>query len=445
MKRVGTPLAVFLALSSAQISFADTNASGSLSLDMAINEALHDSPTIQSSEAAVSRGKWQQFEAVGAGFLPRITAGFTHYLGENYESSNINFGGSNLAFPAAFPTNMLTINAVVPLFDGFANINHLQAAALEKTAAEQELDRAKFELSQQVKLAFYQALAAALLQDVARENVKTLEDHLKEVEIQRNGGAATQYDTLRVSVQLSEGRADAIDADDNAVLARKKLNTLLGLEQDDRPLVGALPEPDPSRAKDLELSGVPVDRTDIQALESREEAASKTSNEKNLWLVPSVSLGGQFNYYEVMNESTVSGTVSGSGNYQSAYNIALLLSWNLFDGGVSLAKGREASYQHIQEDKKAEQAKIEVPYDFAYWKKRFLSNTDHYKTRKYDVERSQESVRLAKEEERAGTRTSTETLDAELDLFRSRAGVVNAQVNALEAQIRLESTLGRAI
>jgi outer membrane protein TolC len=54
-------------------------------------------------------------------------------------------------------------------------------------------------------------------------------------------------------------------------------------------------------------------------------------------------------------------------------------------------------------------------------------------------------VRLAKEEERAGTRTSTETLDAELDLFRAKAGVVNALVNAAEAKIRLELALGREI
>jgi outer membrane protein len=137
--------------------------------------------------------------------------------------------------------------------------------------------------------------------------------------------------------------------------------------------------------------------------------------------------------------------VSGSGNYKPAYSIALALSWNIFDGGVALAQSKQAVYQQIQADKKTEAARLQVPYDFNYWKKRFLSNTDHYEARKYDVERSEESVRLAKEEEKAGTRTSTETLDAELDLFRSKAGVVNAQVNALEAQIRLELALGRTI
>jgi len=421
------------------------NESASLSLDQATSEALKNSPTLQSNQAMVEQSAWHKFQALGNGFLPKVNAGFNHFLAERYEDTSIDFGGQYLNFPGAYSTNILTVNATIPLFDGLANVYNLQAASLEKTAAEQEFERAKFELIQEVRLTFYQALAAAKLQDVATQNVKTLEDHLKEVEIQRNGGAATQYDTLRVSVQLSEGRADAIDAEDNAVMARKKLTQVLGREQDDRPLIGDLPAPDASKAKNLDYAGIPAERSDIEALNLRAEAAEKARQARNSWIIPSISLLGQYNYYEVMNESTVDGSVSGSGNYKPAYSIALALSWNIFDGGVALAQSKQAVYQQIQADKKTEAARLQVPYDFNYWKKRFLSNTDHYEARKYDVERSEESVRLAKEEEKAGTRTSTETLDAELDLFRSKAGVVNAQVNALEAQIRLELALGRTI
>ena len=428
LKKLPFLLAIFLTLAE-DSSFAQT-ASNALTVDSAIQEALTQSPNIQ---------------ALGAGFLPKLSVGYNHYLAEEYQNTQINFGGQVMNFPAAFSTNILSVNASLPIFDGLASIYHLQAASLEKTASEQEFDRAKFELSQQVKLTFYQALAAIKLQDVATQNVTTLEDHLKQVDAQRKGGAATNYDSLRVSVQLSEGRADAIDADDNAVLARQKLTTLLGLDKDDRPLQGDLPVPDVSHAKDLQFTGVPSERSDIQALDLRAQAADKTRQAQNSWIIPSVSLLGQYNYYELMNESTLDGSVSASGTYKPAYSISLALAWNIFDGGVALAQSKQASYQRIQAEKKTEQARLQVPYDFTYWKKRFLSNTDHYEARKYDVQRSEESVRLSKEEEKAGTRTSTETLDAELDLFRSRAGVVNAQVNALEAQIRLELALGRTL
>lgn len=430
-------------LLSAQL--ASAGSENTLSVDAAVSEAMRNSPSIQQSEAALGENSWKDVEAFGDGFMPKVTVGFNHFFAEKYEETTINFGGTFLDLPGAYSTNELVVNASIPVFNGFASYNRLRAATLTKNASEQEHERNKFVLAQDVRLAFYQALAAAELQNVAQQNVKTLEDHLKEVDIQRSGGSATKYDTLRVSVQLSEARADAIDAGDNVNLSRKKLTALLGLEEDSRPLIGALPVPDISRVKDLELAGTPTDRSDIEALELRSQAAEHLHSAQQMWIVPSVSLGGQFNYYDEMIESTIDGSVNSSGDYKPAYNVGVFFTWNLFDGGVSYAKSREADYQKVQVDRQAEQARIQVPYDFTFWKKRFLANTDHYQARKYDVDRSTESVRLAQEEERAGTRTSTETLDAELDLFRSKAGVVNAQLNALEARIRLELALGRTL
>jgi ATP-binding cassette subfamily F protein 3 len=58
---------------------------------------------------------------------------------------------------------------------------------------------------------------------------------------------------------------------------------------------------------------------------------------------------------------------------------------------------------------------------------------------------AEESVRLAKLAFKAGNGTNTEVLDAELDLFRSRAGIVRAQMDAAEALLNLESALGRRL
>jgi OMF family outer membrane factor len=83
--------------------------------------------------------------------------------------------------------------------------------------------------------------------------------------------------------------------------------------------------------------------------------------------------------------------------------------------------------------------------DFENYRRRFLYNVSLYKARSHAIESATESVRLAKISYQAGTRTSTEVLDAELDLFRARAGVVRAQVESAEALINLELALGRHI
>ena len=413
-----------------------------LTIDAAVQEGLDRSPDIQRVRAAKSESEWRHFEALGGGFFPRLSASALHYFDTRYTDTAIVFGGTPLTFPGFYPTNSLSLDVSVPIFDGLANIRNLQAASSDEDAATEELARAEFELKEGIRLAFYRSLAASGLQDVAEQNVKTLEDHLKQVDVQKSGGVATTYDVLRVQVQLNEARADLMDAQDTYSQARKKLTQLLGLDSDDRPLTGELPVPDTSKVKDLALGNAPELRDDIRALNSRAESAEHSHQASLAWLVPSISLAGDYTWYDsqIFNQ-----TVQDTGVYLNAYNVGIFFKWNLFDGGVALAREREAAYRAIESEKASQSAKLQVPYDFDYWKRRYLSNTDHYISKKFDITRSEESVRLAKEEERAGTRTSTETLDAELDLFRSKEGVVNAQMNAAEAQIRLELALGKEI
>ena len=426
-----------------RVALAQVSESGAaLTLSQALDEGLKRSPDIQRARAASDESHWKRFEALGGGFLPQLSVQAHHYLNEQYTETGLNLGGGSLNFAGFYPTDVAALEFSLPIFDGLGNVRRLQAASLSEDASKKELDQAEFQLKQDIRLAFYKALAASELQDVANQNVKTLEDHLKQVNVQKRGGVATKYDTLRVEVLLSEARADAIDANDSLAITRKKLAELMGLEDDKRLLKDSLPIPDSLKVKSLELTDLPKERADIQALILRADAASRMEDARSSWFVPQISLGGEYMYYQ---QQFVDTSVHDTGNWAPAYNFGVFLKWNLFDGGVSYAQSQQATFRHIQAEKSSQAAKLQVPYDFNYWKRRYLSNTDHYASKQLDITRSEESVRLAREEQKAGTRTSTETLDAELDLFRSRAGVVNAQVNAIEAEIHLELALGREI
>jgi outer membrane protein TolC len=89
--------------------------------------------------------------------------------------------------------------------------------------------------------------------------------------------------------------------------------------------------------------------------------------------------------------------------------------------------------------------KIEAPTDFTFWKRRYLYSASLYHAKNADLKRAQETVRLANAGFKAGVRTTTEVLDAELELFRARAGMVNTQMNCLEAKIKLELTTGESL
>jgi outer membrane protein TolC len=71
-----------------------------------------------------------------------------------------------------------------------------------------------------------------------------------------------------------------------------------------------------------------------------------------------------------------------------------------------------------------------------------VSKASLYEARLTDIDKAKESVRLATLGFKAGTRTTTDVLDAELEVFKATSGMVQAQVDALEALINLEIALG---
>jgi outer membrane protein TolC len=119
--------------------------------------------------------------------------------------------------------------------------------------------------------------------------------------------------------------------------------------------------------------------------------------------------------------------------------------WNIFDGGASKARLDESFYQKIQQDSKARKLLIASDNEVEFWKRRYKNSSILYAAKLRSVEASKESVRIYKNGLKAGTRTNSDLLDAELDLDRAEAGVVKAQVDAVEAQLNLELAIGRRL
>jgi outer membrane protein TolC len=83
--------------------------------------------------------------------------------------------------------------------------------------------------------------------------------------------------------------------------------------------------------------------------------------------------------------------------------------------------------------------------DLEFWRRKFLYFVNLTQARTGDVGKSAESVRLARAGLKEGTRTTSDLLDAESELFRARAGAINAQVGSIESLLNLEVALGKSL
>jgi outer membrane protein TolC len=423
------------------------DSSTSLTLEDAQKEALDHSPIYRKAQDAEREAGWGQLEAVSDGFVPHISAkGQDFFRGAvKYGSEEVNFGGSPINFPENFPETTLSLDASFDLFDGFRNIHKLDAANNSHEAARVQSDFSLLQLQETVRLKFYESQASQLLSDMADQNVKTLQDHLRIVQDQLDNGQATKYDVLQVQVELSEAQSDQITAHDNLALARESLALAMGLKTDDRSLSGQLPGLDENEllkvVSDADFKDSPDLKTkQLQALAAEDQSAASHS----FWF-PKVSLIGEYAWYDSQSVVLSPFSLTNTGIYQDSYFIGASATWDILDGGLSVAKANEADEKAKQAKDDYEGAQLQTPYDFDLWKRRLVSSLALYKAKLTNVDTAKENARLATLGFKAGTRTTNDVLTAEFDEYRASAGLVQSQLDALEALINLEFVTGKRL
>lgn len=436
MKNFLRPLTFILALGF----FAQAQAQ-TLSLSQALQESEQNNPDLKKMKASAERQSWKKTEALST-YIPHVRAAYTHYLASDYMRQNIVFGGSVVNFPAAYPQDDIAIEASWTLFDGFEGVNRYRAASLNSEAADLDYNRAQLKTEETVRLAFFRALAAQKLLEVANQNVKTLEDHLSRAKLTEHAGYGTRFDVLRIQASLEEAKADRELTENNVQISRDMLAEAMGAEKmDERPLTGELPILKSTDVpRDLDIAS--AERADLQAQLKRDEASEKELYATRGSWSPAISLFAEQDFYKF---GSFDDSIMPDAKFQNASSVGLRLTWNLFDGGSLYARQKQALQASLEAKAETQKIKSQLPRDFDVWKRKFFYSVSVYNARVRTLEQFQESVRLAGLGVKTGSRTHTEMLDAELDLFRARGNVVRAQAETLEALGNLELALGRKI
>lgn len=407
-------------------------------LEEALKEAMSHSPKVQRSESQYRETSWKKTESY-SGFLPTLSAQASYLFDKKYVLMDVDLAGSPLSIPQVVPTTNAYITAQWSIFDGFSSTNRYLSADAFKESARNDFDWTQFQVQREVTVLFYKALAAKELKSVAEQNVRALEDHLKDVRLFKKVGSSTNYDVLRVEVQVSEAQSELLNAADNVELSRGRLSEALGMDKDVSDVDGILPRLKPELVAKLEKFEV-SERKDLQALRQKAEGFAHQEDSAEKYWVPRIALVGQYQYYNNRNDR-----FDDYDNFRDAYQFGVTLNWNLFDGMTSISKSKQSIEQKYQAEKTLRQSELKAQRDFDLWKKKYLYYCAVYEARLSDVQKSEESVRLAREGQRVGARTNTDVLDAEAELFRARAGVVNAQIGAIEAIVNLEISTGQQL
>ena len=427
---------IFLVYLFSSIAFAQD-----VTLEEAQKIAIENNPRLKQTESDVVISDATKLKTISA-HLPQVSVSSRHLFSEKFQSEDITMGGTAMNLALVEPYTDVSATASLMVFDGLSTWYNYKAARSNYAAEKLSCNWEKFQLEENIKIKFYQVIGSRDMVDVAEQNVQVLEQHLQDTKNQVKGGVAIKLDELRTEVQLEDAKTELLSTKDNLVLAEAKLVQALGLEQLSRSVSGKMPAILEEAINKADFT--PVERDDHKAQELRDAGAIYSSRAtKGKWF-PTVNLFATKTWYNGMVYDTSTGIASGS-QFKDAYWFGVVLTWNVFNGGASLADATIAAEQMKKNKQELRALNQSIPVDVDFWKRRLYHSAASYRAASTSVEKSEESVRLARNAVRAGIRTNTDLLDAEKDLYTSKLKVVKAQLEAIESEANLELALGKKL
>jgi len=409
-----------------QTTFADPK---ELSLDDCVNLALESNPTVKIAEAGKEKALWgvKQAEA-GKGLQVDLV--------QEDERTTAPPTWVNAAAYPNVPAYNLFVNKVelsLPIYSGGKLETKIKMAKLDQKISIINTETVKQQLILDVTTAYYNALQANNLLQIAGESTADFASHLKNVQAEYDVGTVAMADVLQTKVRLADAQDKQMKAQNSYDLAIYNLNNLLQL-----PLHSELKLTEAFSMQPYPLS---LDDSIALALKNQSELAKAEANlliaQKQVALAksenkPTVSM--------TANHEWESDKYPGT-EYQN-WTIGVTARMNVFDDGMSKSEikqaesGVEIAAEQVQQQHDATTLEVSRAY---------LSMKEAEKRRETNqvaVEHAALDFKLAQERYNAGIGINLDAIDAELALTQARVNYTEALYDYDVNEAQLDKAIG---
>ncbi|MBX5481599.1 MAG: TolC family protein [Myxococcaceae bacterium] len=309
-------------------------------------------------------------------------------------------------------------------------------AARATLAASNESQRATLQDVQlAVRTAYFDALAARALVDVAKEALANQDRHLEQIQAFVEVGTRPEIDLAQVRTDRANARVQLINAENAYETAKAALNQAMGVEgPTDYELADVPPAPVEGEGQELEdlLAEAIRNRPELAALEYQARAEELNLEVASAGYWPSIG-------------ASVSADDSGRDLENRGFSASggLSLTWNLFNGFETRARVQEsrAQLQSIEAERDLLRQQVRLELERARLAVRAALAS---------LEASQEAesnartrLKLAEGRYRAGVGNIIELGDAQVALTQAEAQRVQATYDVSVARAQLLRALGR--
>lgn len=399
--------------------------------------AAENHPAAQAARTKVKMAEIR-VEQAAAGNQPRVS------YRESYQTSNnpvfafgtllnqrrftqSNFAVDKLNGPGFVNNFQSLVSAEQTLWDGGATKTAREAARLDvKMNAEEERAVRLARVMQAVR-SYYGAVLAGEAAEVAKTAVKSAQADLERAEAVRAAGMSTDADVLAVKVHLAAMREQEIVRAAEAKVARAVLNEAIGVGLDEqRELASKL------NGTRSATTGEGSERAEIRQAAIHRTLAETQVARTRAELYPVVKLRGMF-------EADRGRFVTQAG---ANWWMGVSLDWNLFNGGLTGKRIKEASLGVTLAKDQERQVASAVTLQIRRAATGLEAASERLKVAEATVVQAEENLRIMKDRYEAGLTTVSDLLRSETALVGTRMRRLTAVHDQRMAAVELEAAKG---
>ena len=419
-----------------------------LRLTDCIEQALGQNPSIQMSQAKVQAAEARSSEATTV-LLPQLKlTGRAEKLspvdpfGINIQTPLFSF--SKEIFPSINENYALRLSLQQPLFTGFKLLKNREMAELNAGAIREDLTKDQSDLILNVIIAYWNLFRAHKVEEVIRQSIEQMSEHLKDVTNLAKQGMATDADVMKVQVQCSDVKVKHIEARNAIRLASMALNSILGNSLDLQVMLSDTPTI-------FQGTDVPVLHEDLQILQRRardhrpelksmqlrhDMNSAGVTAAKGGWY-PQIFLVADYDYAKPNQR-----IIPPRDQWDGTWDVGVTLQWNIWDWLATHYQTVQAQAALRQTEAGMTQLNDAVTLDVA--QQYFNAQTAKEKVDvAYDgMQQAQESCRMTSEKFKNGITSNTDMLDAEIALLQAKLTHTQSVVDCTLALARLKRAIG---
>lgn len=326
-----------------------------------------------------------------------------------------------------------TLTASLPIYTGGEIRGTVRRAKANYNSVLEGKQKAYNDTRATVTNGYCDLLQAGNMQQLGRESVQRLEDHLKNVQAQYEVGVVAKVDVLRSQVELSNAKQSLIQAENAYQVAEANLNRIVGLPMDTTlKLDNILTYSEYAEDMAYCLDYASQYRPELEQARQGVEAAKGALMVARSGYMPKIAASATQNWSDT----------NWPGDENGEWGVGVSVSVNVFDSGVTWSKinGAKADLAVAEETYRDTVDAVNLDVRNCYLNLREAEK--RIGTTETAVSQAEEDYRIAQVRYMAGVGTNTDVLDAQVALTQAKTNYLQAMYDYNTSKTDLENAMG---